>query len=77
MSFTFAGRETEQVYYAITVNISETGVSFYTVCEAEVGDKIVIGTIKGVQCTAGSVRWVRRIDNIFRVGVECAKLRPV
>ncbi len=70
-------RGSDEVFHGITVNISETGISFYTVCGADVGDKILFGATKGVECTAGNVRWVKRIDNILRVGVECARLRPV
>lgn len=75
MDFTFEGGERE-IYHGMTVNISETGLCFYTICEAEVGDKIIIQSIKGIQSVAASIRWVKRVDSIFRVGVEYIALQP-
>jgi c-di-GMP-binding flagellar brake protein YcgR len=63
--------KTEQLLEAVTIDISKSGISFYTDQLLSVGQEITIKTILPTPSQMAVVRWVSKFDDIYyKIGLS-------
>ncbi len=65
--------------YGMSINISESGLCFYTCVRPEVGQDLMIKTSLKAPCVKGTVRWVKKyVEGLYRVGIMFSESeRPI
>jgi hypothetical protein len=63
----------DEIFKAVTINISKTGLCLYIFNALGEGQKVVFKSTLPVPFGTASVRWIKKIeDNFYKIGLICS-----